>query len=229
MVLLSDPEKKNRYERQLTRTLSVSKTQVKMSEIQGNPLEPTIMKEQFLQWMIENDSRRWEITYPWYKLYVWRFPMAGWGKLVDDEGKTIINNNGNGGTARYQAMLFILSQMAQGETTYADGYFIHNHIGLYGAVATPYTFGPANPLQQAISEQPIKDMKEADQIETTPRPEKISISETSPATIPPVQVSSVATEPEATTSKQATEAPTSSGAPKNAKAASDANESAQAK
>jgi hypothetical protein len=200
-----DSNKKNTYNRQLTRSLSVSKTQVKMSEIQGNPLEPTNTKETFLQWIIENDSRRWEITYPWYKLYVWRFPTAGWGKLIDDEGKTIVdNNNGQNGTRRYQTMLYLLSQMAQGESNYADGYFIHNHIGLYGSVAAPYTFGPANPIQQAISDKPISSMTEAKDIATTPRPEKISISETSPATLPAETPKNTPTQPEAEQSPQAT-------------------------
>jgi len=204
MVLMDDPSKMNLYERQLKRTLSTSKVQVKMSEIQGTPLEPTMTKEQFIQWQIENDSRRWEITYPWYKLFVWRFPTSGWGKITDDNGNTIIDTEGNGDTARYQWMLFILSQMAQGTTTYADGYFVHNHVGLYGAVATPYTYGPANPIQQAISDKPLLTKEAAEKVPTTPAPGRVSISETSPATQPPVMGDQHPTMPEAETKTQAT-------------------------
>jgi len=216
MAMIDNPDKQNIYERQLQRQLSTSKIAVKNSEIQGNPLEPKNTKEQFLQWVVENDARRWEIEFPYYKLYVWRFPLNGWDTIVDDKDEAVPMVN-----PRYQWMLFILSQMAQGQTTYADGYFIHNHIGLYGSIATPYTYGAANPIQMALDDKPIKDRAAADKIEVTARPERISNTETSQETQSGPPVTHPPTEPEAT-KEQAPTPPAAAANTVKGKAASDA-------
>jgi hypothetical protein len=173
MALIS--EMTNHYERNLTRKLSLVSTDVVKGEIQGNPLEPTDTSEKFIQWKISNDARRWEIVYPWYQLYVWKLPISDFDIIVDDQDNIIVD-------MQYQMMMFMLSQMAQGNSIYSEGYFIHNNIKLYGSVSLPIVAGHPNPIQTGIGEtrEQAADPKNG----LTVTPERISNTETSTATEP---------------------------------------------
>jgi len=178
-----DPNSKspyaNQYNRRMSRQLTLSRVQIKGAEIQGTPLEPTNEKESFIQWDIETDARRWDISYPWYKLMIWKLPVSDFDQLIDDKGKRVDSRT-------YQTMMFILSQMAQGVSSYADGYFIHDSIGLYGDVAVPYISGQPNPIQQGISDTSKEDAAKS---KMTPSPERISNSKTSELAAPQAPVS----------------------------------------
>lgn len=178
MALRVDREndKPNIYERNLTRKIpgGITKVQVKYGEIQGTPLEPMSEKERFIEWQIEADSRRWEITYPWYTLVIHRWPKSDYDQIVDDENKKI-------NTRRYAAMMWILSSMANAQTAYSEGYFINDNIGLYGAVQLPVVVGHPNPIQMGIG----VTLEGAAESTLTPRPEMISNTTTDPATQPP--------------------------------------------
>jgi len=175
MYLRGDFE--NKYARRFTRTLSTTKVNIKNSEIQGNPFEPTIDKEQYIQWVVENDAKRWDIKYPWYQIMIWRFPLHGWESIVDDKGDDIV-------TDRYQAMMYTLAQMAQGSSVPSDGWFIHDSVGLYGSVALPVVAGQPNPIQLGIGE----DRKIAEKSTETPAPERISQTRTSEKAEPAAEV-----------------------------------------
>jgi len=168
----------NDYSRRFTRTLSTTKVNIKNSEIQGNPLEPTMDKEQYIQWVVENDAKRWDIKYPWYQIMVWKFPIHGWDSIVDDEGRDIV-------TDKYQAMMYTLGQMAQGPSVPSDAWFIHDSIGLYGAVAAPVVAGQPNPIQMGIGE--TRSIAETEKTET-PAPERLSQTRTSEKAEPASEV-----------------------------------------
>jgi len=174
-----NPQWHNDYKRRMHRTLTVSKVNVKNSEIQGTPLDPLQLKESFVQWVVENDARRWDITYPWYKLMIWRFPLHTWTKIEKGTSGADLN------ASRYQAMLYFLSQMAQGAGAYSDGWFIHDNIHLYGAVATVNIAGLPNPIDMGLADTAEKAKEIAsrtvpDKTDATARPERISQTETSP-------------------------------------------------
>lgn len=182
MVLREDPDKPNVYKRQPQRVVPMQAADVRHGEIQGNPLEPTAIKESYIHLNVFNDSRRWDITYPWYKLYVWKFPLQGvkpseWKMnggsfLSSDESKT------------FQWMMFLLSSMTEGTTSYGEGFFVYDSLGLFGDVPAPYVYGPANPIQQAISQKPMESRADAEKVRTTPAPGAVSLARTAPETAP---------------------------------------------
>lgn len=183
MVLREDPSKPNRYYRQPQRSLPMSTADVRHGEIQGNPLEPMTMKEGYIRLNVWNDSRRWDLTYPWYKFYVWKFPLEGY-KPADWKlnGKDYLSADDS---KSFQWMMFLLSSMSQGPTTYGEGYFVYDSLGLFGDIPAPYLYGPGNPVQQTISQQPIKDKSSAEQIATTVAPGAVSDARTAQTTAPP--------------------------------------------
>jgi len=219
MILRDDPVKANDYRRQPQRTLPMTVADVRHGEIQGNPLEPTTAKESYIRLNVWNDSRRWDITYPWYKLYVWKFPITGirpadWKVngdqfLSEKEAQT------------FQWMMFLLSSMSQGATTYSEGFFVYDSLGLFGEVPAPYVYGPANPIQQAISATPVVSEKEAAKIPTTPAPGAVSMARTEEATAPSPIAKSMATPPLAETTETPATPPPNQNAPNPGKAASE--------
>jgi len=183
MTLRSDYTKPNEYKRRAQRTLSVTPVDLKNGEVQGTPFDQSTgaLKEQFIRFNVMNDSRRWDITYPWYKLYVWKFPLhghdpRGWRingeKYLEPEEVTA-----------YQWMLFLMSQMSQGQAVYADGWFINDSVGLFGEVPLAYVSGPSNPIQQGLG----MTMKEAKKSNDTPAPGSHSMTQTAEAAhAPPI-------------------------------------------